>query len=114
VTGKASKNLSPFIFKRFYPEITVDNFCCYFIHRCANFYWHGCLFNDTVDIYSLRLWRTLSAGKMQAASLATLVQGLAWLYVPAESPPCEQLTKNQQWKYNIAFIKNDSSPHFVI
>jgi hypothetical protein len=63
-------SLSFFIW--FYPEITVDNFCCYFIYRWANFYWHGCLLNDTVDIYTLRMWRTLSAGKVQAASLATL------------------------------------------
>jgi hypothetical protein len=30
------------------------------------------LLNDTVDIYTFRLWRTLSASKVQAASLATL------------------------------------------
>jgi hypothetical protein len=38
---------------------------------------------DTVDIYTLHLWRTLSAGKLQAAPLATLKYGLAWLLVPA-------------------------------
>jgi hypothetical protein len=54
------------------------------------------LLNDTADIYSLRLWRTLSAGKVQAASLAMLKYGSCGFLFPLESPPCEQLAKNQQ------------------
>jgi hypothetical protein len=69
------------LYIRLYPEITVDNFCCYFIYRCANFYWHGCRLNDTVDIYTLRLWRTLSAGKPLPSLRSS--KGLAWLAIPA-------------------------------
>jgi hypothetical protein len=41
------------------------------------------LLNETVDIYTLRLWRTFSAGKVQAAFIATLKYGsYPWLLVP--------------------------------
>jgi hypothetical protein len=66
---------------------------CYFIHRCANGNWHECLLNDTDDIYTLRLWWTLSAGKVPAASLATLKYGSCGFLFLQESPRVNNLLK---------------------
>jgi hypothetical protein len=70
------------------------------------------LLTDPVEIYTLRLWRALSAGKVQAVPSLRSSMGLAWLLVPALSRRRVNNLQKSTMKYNIAiYLKIDGLPH---